>query len=116
MTYRLVIGAIAGIGLIVWGTGIRQDMIIASPLLPVDFIHADHIDAGCIECHHNFNDDTGQGTCFNCHKTDPEVAADIQSMFHDFCRGCHLEKAVAGEDGGPVRVCGQCHRPNDAFM
>ena len=91
-------------------------MIVTHPVLPVDFVHADHITVGCIDCHHNFNDETGTGDCYFCHKNDPAVASRMQSMFHEFCRGCHLEKAQAGEDGGPLRVCSDCHRENDGFM
>ena len=116
MTARIALSASAIALLIWWGIDARSTMLVVSPQLPVDFVHSDHIDVGCLECHHNFNDDTGQGECYRCHKTDLSIAADMQTMFHELCRGCHVERSLAGEESGPVRVCGQCHRPNDAFM
>ncbi len=81
------------------------------PLLPVNFEHADHTDTACAQCHHNFLDDTGGGTCYNCHKYAEDIAADMQSLFHDFCFGCHVQKRIAGDDAGPMRACGGCHPP-----
>ena len=94
----------------------RNAMTVNREVLPVDFVHADHTSVGCVDCHHNYVDDTGQGFCYACHKEHEDIAAETEQMFHDFCRGCHVEKAIDGEDGGPPRVCGQCHHPNDAFM
>lgn len=94
----------------------REAMTVDREVLAVDFVHADHTSVGCIDCHHNYTDDTGQGFCYACHKEHEKIAAETEEMFHELCRDCHVEKAIEGEDGGPVRVCGQCHRPNDAFM
>ena len=84
---------------------------VQRPLLPVAFEHADHSDTACADCHHNFVDDTGGGTCYNCHKYAEDIAADMQSLFHDFCFGCHVQKRIAGDDAGPMRACGGCHPP-----
>lgn len=86
----------------------------ARPLLPLTFAHADHLEVTCVACHHNFLDDTGQGLCFDCHKTDRSVSHLIETQFHDLCRGCHVEKQLAGEDGGPLRACLDCHVADDA--
>ena len=40
-----------------------------APILPMTFAHADHPTENCIDCHHNYNDDTGGGPCMNCHTT-----------------------------------------------
>ncbi|NKB99890.1 MAG: hypothetical protein GKR90_15520 [Pseudomonadales bacterium] len=82
------------------------------PMLAVSFAHADHVDQSCIECHHNYVDDTGAGMCFDCHKTDPEVNELIEEQFHDLCRNCHIEKQLAGEEHGPTRQCNACHIPD----
>lgn len=87
----------------------RQTMIDTRPLLPLTFAHLDHRAVNCITCHHNFTDDTGQGLCIDCHKTDPKVRLQIEPMFHTLCRDCHVEKHADGKDAGPVRRCVDCH-------
>lgn len=105
---RLAIGA----GVIAIAIGmvyLRADMIRSAPILPVAFEHLDHTDEKCVVCHHNYEDDTGYDSCYSCHKHDPAVALEIESMFHDFCRACHIEKAQLGQASGPFRVCSECH-------
>ena len=87
----------------------RDRMIRSAPLLPVAFEHADHTDEDCVYCHHNYQDDTGYDSCYSCHKHDETVALEMQTMFHDFCRACHIEKAQLGDTSGPFRVCAECH-------
>ncbi len=89
--------------------GTRAAMVRERPLLPVAFEHRDHTPEQCVLCHHNYEDDTGYDSCYSCHKHDPAVAADIEQMFHDFCRACHVERARRGEPSGPFRVCRECH-------
>ncbi len=84
----------------------------AGTMLAVYFAHADHMDQSCIACHHNYVDDTGSGMCFDCHKTDQEVAALIETQFHDLCRGCHIDEQAAGHEHGPTRHCVACHIPD----
>ena len=86
-------------------------MIATAPILPVKFDHADHGSVNCLECHHNYVDDSGEGYCYLCHKTDITIAADIEEMFHDLCRDCHVTKSSEGEKSGPVRRCVDCHPP-----
>ena len=87
-----------------------QDRAGLAPPLPMKFAHVDHAGQRCVDCHHNYEDDTGQGLCIDCHYRDPELAAVMQQQFHDLCRGCHLDKALAGEDHGPLRHCVDCHQ------
>ena len=91
----------------------RRQAIPEQPLLPVSFGHEDHRDIQCIDCHHNFVDGTGGGTCYACHKLDEDVGHDIELIFHRFCEGCHVEKRLAGEKSGPLRECRGCHRGPD---
>lgn len=100
----------AGYGFQQWQMSLRADR----PLLPLTFAHLDHRTVSCVACHHNFIDDTGQGLCFDCHKTDPAVNALIEDQFHTLCRDCHLERQSLGEDGGPARQCIDCHTADDA--
>lgn len=81
----------------------------SASLLPVTFAHTDHTAHNCVACHHNFTDNTGQGFCFDCHKTDPNIAPHIEPMFHGLCQDCHVQLALDGEPHGPVRACQQCH-------
>jgi hypothetical protein len=82
-------------------------------ILPMSFAHEDHIPVNCIDCHHNYVDDTGGGLCMNCHVTDQQVWPLFEQQFHDLCRGCHAEKAALGEAGGPPRQCIGCHLGDD---
>ena len=77
--------------------------------LPMTFAHADHAKQQCIACHHNYQDGTGQGLCLDCHRTDQEIAFKMRDQFHALCMGCHIEKRAAGESGGPLRSCKDCH-------
>ncbi len=92
----------------------QNDLRAERPMLPLTFAHLDHQAVNCIACHHNFVDDTGQGLCFDCHKTDPAVNALMEEQFHSLCRDCHVEKQRLGEDGGPTRRCIDCHTADEA--
>ena len=78
-------------------------------MLAVNFAHADHLEQNCVECHHNFADATGAGMCFDCHKTNADVAHLIENQFHDLCRNCHVDNQAAGANHGPTRQCVGCH-------
>jgi Class III cytochrome C family len=92
----------------------RADAIETRPLLPLTFAHVDHRTVNCITCHHNFVDASGQGLCIDCHKTDAKVRLSIETIFHTFCRNCHVAKRADGDDAGPVRRCADCHTADDA--
>ena len=100
---------ILALGLVYAGFVWRQTEIIERPQLAVTFEHIDHNTQPCADCHHNFIDDTGGGACYNCHKLTPELAPDIEEMFHGFCRECHVEKRMNSQDSGPLRQCSLCH-------
>jgi hypothetical protein len=82
-------------------------------ILPMSFAHLDHVPVNCVDCHHNYVDDTGGGLCMNCHVTDQSVWPLFERQFHDLCRTCHEEKAALGEEGGPPRQCMACHLGDD---
>ena len=92
-----------------YGASQHQQQKSTAPLLPVTFAHADHTAHNCAACHHNFTDSTGQGFCYDCHKTDQDIADDMEPMFHGLCQDCHVELALQGKPHGPVRACQQCH-------
>lgn len=76
------------------------------------FAHQDHTQQACVGCHHNYVDDTGSGTCLDCHKSDITVSPLLEEQFHGLCMTCHLEEQVAGNAHGPVRDCLGCHTPD----
>lgn len=83
------------------------------PILPMTFAHMDHMTVGCIDCHHNYVDDTGGESCMYCHLTHEDVWPLLEEQFHELCRGCHEDRAALGEAGGPPRQCIACHLPDD---
>lgn len=78
-------------------------------ILPMSFAHLDHVSENCLVCHHNYVDDTGDNNCMECHVTNQDVWSLLEEQFHEFCRGCHEDKQLLGDDGGPTRVCIDCH-------
>ena len=109
-TTLLVFLAVLLAGLTYAGLALRQIAISESPQLPVTLEHIDHNKQACIDCHHNFVDDTGGGACYNCHKLTPELAPEMENMFHEFCRECHLELRLHAQESGPLRQCSLCHQ------
>jgi hypothetical protein len=93
---------------------LREQRAAHAPLLPLTFAHADHGEVNCTRCHHEFVDATPRGPCIECHKQDPALARRIEADFHGLCRGCHLERQLAGLDSGPTRACSACHQGDSA--
>jgi len=87
----------------------RVGALSARPMLPVNFDHQDHAGTNCTQCHHDFIDDSGSGSCYSCHKMRPELAPQMEAMFHRLCRDCHVDTRLEGEDAGPLRSCRGCH-------
>lgn len=79
------------------------------PVLPMTFAHVDHATERCVDCHHNYVDETGSGLCMNCHVTEPELWPVFEEQFHALCRDCHEKKQVQREESGPTRSCIGCH-------
>ena len=82
--------------------------------LPMTFAHADHRQQQCVACHHNYQDNSGQGLCLDCHYTRQTLAWRVEQQFHALCMGCHLEAARNGEAAGPLRRCQLCHTVDTA--
>ena len=87
------------------------------PSLPMSFSHAEHIDQTCVDCHHNYTDNSGQGACLNCHLSKINLSYKLEEHFHGLCMGCHIAKQKNdGIEGGfgPIRRCSACHN-NEAL-
>lgn len=118
ITFGIVV--LIGILVVVFGSPIAGELPVKDyrygsnePILPMSFQHVDHAQESCIDCHHNYVDDTGGGLCMTCHVTDPNIWPLFVKQYHDLCRGCHADKAAAGIDGGPPRECMACHLGDD---
>jgi len=89
---------------------LREPFAARAVPLRVDFPHDKHRAVECVECHHNFVDRTGSGSCYSCHRSaraDLKVGA--EARFHDFCLHCHRDPRPAFERHGPVTGCSTCH-------
>ena len=80
--------------------------------LPMTFAHADHSEQNCLNCHHNYQDNTGQGLCLDCHRTRISTRTLIRQQFHQLCMGCHTRLTKNGGKSGPLRNCLGCHAPD----
>src|SRR5690349_18614748 len=90
---------------------VRVAWIAETPMLPTRFDHRFHTSVACTTCHHNFVErNLGPKRCLSCHKDwSTTEARRIDTVFHDFCTGCHRTRAAAGEKAGPVKGCAACH-------
>ncbi len=90
---------------------LREPVVKEIVELPLAMPHRKHADTPCAVCHHDYKDKTGRGMgCVLCHKgNDPKLVRSIIGEFHDFCMGCHAEKARTLAKHGPVRECAGCH-------
>ncbi len=109
---RLLIAAIlTTLALAAWfnPSEMRRRLVADAATLPVSFAHADHREENCIDCHHNFNDQTGDGLCLDCHERSQAVAHLLEDQFHGLCRTCHAQRQAEGLPHGPTRRCLACH-------
>jgi Class III cytochrome C family/Ferric reductase like transmembrane component len=89
---------------------LRQAPIARHEPLAIEFPHDKHRKVACLQCHHNFTDGRGDGSCVSCHRSgrgDLQLAA--EPRFHDFCLRCHRNPPVDFERHGPVTGCTTCH-------
>ena len=96
------------------GKPFRADIEHPSQQLAMTFAHQDHAQQQCAACHHNYLDDTGQGLCLDCHRSNPQIAFKMRDQFHTLCMGCHTDKRAEGEKSGPLRSCKACHTADQA--
>ena len=120
MKWLFVIVLVIGALVVAYGSPVAKEKPVRDyyygspePILPMNFAHEDHVPVNCVDCHHNYIDDTGGGLCMNCHVTDESVWPLLERQYHDLCRGCHEDKAALGEAGGAPRECMACHLGDD---
>jgi hypothetical protein len=85
-------------------------------------LHARHAVAhpdDCGACHHVFDETTQQlkyekgkeDACRSCHgRIDEEQQPSLRNASHRGCVSCHLDRAEAGDESGPIH-CAGCHDP-----
>jgi len=114
--YRVAMSlmAVAGAALLLLPLGtparLLEPVIRAPDPMPVHFPHELHTSVNCVTCHHNFHDNTGTGSCVDCHRSSRnDLPHSSLTTFHMFCRDCHSERAREGLRHGPPRECQPCH-------
>jgi predicted CXXCH cytochrome family protein len=89
---------------------LREPLMPRSASLVLDFPHEKHRSVDCIQCHHNFVDRSGQGSCLDCHRSQTAgIQVGSEARFHDFCLGCHRDPPAHLTSHGPVTGCEACH-------
>jgi len=91
---------------------LREPLVLRSERLAVDFPHDKHRAVSCTQCHHDFIDRSGEGSCVSCHRSGrADIRAGAEARFHDFCLGCHRDPPAYLTSHGPVTGCDTCHAP-----
>jgi predicted CXXCH cytochrome family protein len=89
---------------------LREPLVPRGVSLALDFPHEKHRSVNCIQCHHNFVDRSGQGSCIACHRSrSAGIQVGSEARFHDFCLGCHRDPPLHLMDHGPTTGCEVCH-------
>jgi hypothetical protein len=110
----VTVAALALLPTPIGGLRLLQPALRPSPLQAF-FPHEQHRSVDCVACHHNFIDKTGAGNCYDCHRgTRPDLHQASEATFHEFCRGCHVQRALERSKHGPVRECAACHTEQPA--
>jgi predicted CXXCH cytochrome family protein len=91
---------------------LREPFLRRNELLVLAFPHDRHRAVSCIQCHHNFVDHSGDGSCISCHRSNrAALRVGAEARFHDFCLGCHRDPPAYLRGHGPVSGCITCHAP-----
>lgn len=113
-TFIIVVLFLCLLSLLLYSSDLTQEYIAESRYeasIPMSFSHKKHKQQQCVDCHHNYVDNTGRDLfCIGCHVSKVELTYMVEEQFHDLCMGCHLKKQKEGhEKYGPVRQCKACH-------
>ena len=114
---RLVLGIVLGallalLALLRGGTALalREPLLRRDERLMLDFPHDKHRAVSCIQCHHDYLDRSGEGSCISCHRSGrAPIRVGVEARFHDFCLGCHRDPPAYLAGQGPVAGCDTCH-------
>jgi predicted CXXCH cytochrome family protein len=91
---------------------LREPFAARSERLPLDFPHDKHRSVSCVQCHHDYVDRSGQGSCVACHRSArADLQVGVEARFHDFCLSCHRDPPATLVGHGPVTGCATCHAP-----
>jgi predicted CXXCH cytochrome family protein len=99
---------------------LREPFLRRSQPLLLHFPHQKHWAIDCLQCHHNFADTTGSGSCISCHRSArADLRVGVEARFHELCLGCHRDPPAIASGHGPVTGCDSCHAapsPSDAAL
>jgi DMSO/TMAO reductase YedYZ heme-binding membrane subunit len=108
-----IVLACAGVALMLprlVGPTMRASPLKRAQRLSLSFPHEKHSGVNCLECHHNFVDQTGHSACISCHlRPGGAIKMAIEPRFHGFCLECHRDAARFPDKHGPVAGCTICH-------
>jgi predicted CXXCH cytochrome family protein len=91
---------------------LREPFLRRSQPLLLHFPHQKHWAVNCLQCHHNFADTTGSGSCISCHRSArADLRVGVEARFHELCLGCHRDPPAIVTGQGPVTGCDSCHAP-----
>ena len=91
---------------------LREPFVARNERLPLDFPHDKHHSVSCVQCHHDYVDRSGQGSCVACHRSGrADLQLGAEARFHDFCLSCHRDPPATLIGHGPVTGCATCHAP-----
>jgi len=98
---------------------LREPFVRRNQPMLLHFPHHKHWAVDCFQCHHNFEDATGNGTCISCHRSArADLRMGVEARFHELCLGCHCDPPAIATAHGPVTGCDSCHAqpsPSDAL-
>ena len=93
-------------------SAMREPFLRRAEPLVLGFPHDKHRAVNCIECHHNYVDQTGKDSCISCHRARrADLKMGAEARFHGFCLGCHREPPASLTRHGPIAGCKTCHAP-----
>lgn len=115
LVLAIALGSLAAVAALTRGStalAMREPFLRRNEPLILGFPHDKHRSVNCIQCHHNFADRTGSGSCISCHRSRrPDIVVGAEARFHDFCLSCHREPPGDPTHHGPVTGCSTCHQP-----
>jgi predicted CXXCH cytochrome family protein len=115
LVLAIVLGSLVALLLLLRGgtaLAMREPFLRRSEPLVLGFPHDKHRQVNCIQCHHDYADRTGAGSCISCHRSaSAAIRVGAEARFHDFCLGCHRDPPAYLSSHGPATGCETCHTP-----
>jgi Class III cytochrome C family/Ferric reductase like transmembrane component len=115
LVLSIVLGSLVALPALLRGgtaLALREPFLRRTEPLLLGFPHDKHRAVNCLQCHHNFTDQTGTDSCISCHRSRrAAIRVGAEARFHDFCLNCHRDPPGYLAAHGPVSGCNTCHVP-----